>query len=55
MTLYEQIMVIYPSLTTEDFIIKIRLQNDSDGRGDYIVSWTHELPRPTEEQLQGVA
>jgi len=28
------------------------LQNDSDGRGDYIAAWDHPtLPRPTEEQL----
>ena len=55
MTLYEQIMVIYPNLTEKDFINTIRLQNDSNGRGDYIASWSHELPQPTEEQLQGVA
>jgi hypothetical protein len=30
----------------------IRLQNDSDGKGDYIASWTHELPKPTQEQLK---
>jgi hypothetical protein len=30
----------------------IRLQNDSDGRGDYIKEWNHPtLSRPTEEQL----
>jgi len=28
------------------------LQNDLDGRGDYIAKWEHPtLPRPTEEQL----
>ena len=51
MNLYEQIMAIYPQLTQQDFTITIRLQNDSDGRGDYIASWTHELPQPTKEQL----
>lgn len=55
MNLYEKIMAIYPQLTTQDFMNTIRLQNDSDGKGDYIASWTHELPQPTEEQLQGVA
>jgi hypothetical protein len=52
MTLYDKIMALYPSLTTEDFLTVITLQNDSDGRGDYIAAWNHPtLPRPTEEQL----
>ena len=52
MTLYEKIMAIYPELTTEDFLTVIRLQNDSDGRGDYIAEWNHPtLPRPTDEEL----
>ena len=54
MTLYEQIMTIYPQLEQQDFMTTIRLQNDSDGRGDYIASWTHELPQPTAEQLGAV-
>jgi hypothetical protein len=30
----------------------IVLQNDSDGKGDYIAKWEHPtLARPTEEQL----
>jgi hypothetical protein len=30
----------------------ITLQNDSDGKGDYIAKWEHPtLARPTEEQL----
>ncbi len=52
MTLYEQIMAIYPELTIDDFMTTIMLQNDADGRGDYIAKWEHPtLPRPTEEQL----
>jgi hypothetical protein len=52
MTLYEKIMALYPELTQQDFITFIRLQNDSDGKGDYIAAWNHPtLPRPTEEQL----
>jgi len=52
MTLYEKIKALYPELTVEDFLSVIRLQNDSDGRGDYIAKWEHPtLPRPTEEQL----
>ena len=52
MTLFDKIMAIYPELTQQDFTTVITLQNDSDGKGDYIKSWTHPtLPRPTEEQL----
>jgi hypothetical protein len=52
MTLYERIMAIYPALTQQDFATTIRLQNDSDGKGDYIAAWDHPtLARPTEEQL----
>lgn len=52
MTLYEKIMVLYPDLTPQDFMSVIRLQNDSDGRGDYIKEWNHPtLARPTDEQL----
>jgi hypothetical protein len=50
MTLYEKIMALYPQLTTQDFLTTIRLQNDSDGRGDYIASWEHPtLAKPTDE------
>jgi hypothetical protein len=52
MTLYDKIMAIYPELTQQDFITVITLQNDSDGRGDYIAKWEHPtLAKPTEEQL----
>lgn len=51
MNLYEKIMALYPSLTLQDFLDTIRLQNDSDGKGDYIAKWEHTLPRPTDEQL----
>lgn len=57
MTLYEKLLSIYPSLTDADFgkYSSILLQNDSDGNGDYIKSWDHPtLPRPTQEQLDGV-
>ena len=49
--LYEKIIAIYPQLTDNDFMTTIRLQNDSDGKGDYIAKWEHTLPRPTDEQL----
>lgn len=52
MTLYEKIMALYPTLTDTDFLTTIRLQNDSDGKGDYIASWEHPtLAKPTDEEL----
>ena len=55
MTLSEKIMALYPSLTQQDFMTVITLQNDSNGLGDYIKSWNHpSLPQPTQEQLDGV-
>ena len=51
--MYEKIKTIYPQLTDVDFGIRgtITLQNDSDGKGDYIAKWEHTLPRPTDEEL----
>jgi len=54
MNLYNKIMAIYPQLEQQDFLTIIRLQNDSDGKGDYIAKWEHTLPRPTDEQLGAV-
>jgi hypothetical protein len=52
MMLYNKIKTLYPELTDNDFISVITLQNDSDGKGDYIAKWEHPtLARPTEEQL----
>jgi hypothetical protein len=52
MTLYDKIIVIYPQLQIQDFLTVITLQNDSDGKGDYIAKWEHPtFARPTEEQL----
>ena len=54
MTLYDKIIALYPELQPQDFMTVIALQNDSDGRGDYIAKWEHPtLPRPTDEQLAG--
>ena len=56
--MYEKLLKIYPELTNADFAPftgAILLQNDSDGKGDYIKSWQHpSLPQPTQEQLDGV-
>ncbi len=56
MTLYEKIIALYPELADYDFADEdIILQNDSDGRGDYIAKWNHPtLAKPTQEQLDGV-
>jgi hypothetical protein len=58
MTLYDKIKSIYPELTIDEFHPfrgTILLQNDSDGKGDYIAKWEHPtLTRPTQTQLDGV-
>lgn len=56
MTLLEKIISLYPELANYDFAFGvITLQNDSDGKGDYIAKWEHPtLPRPTQEQLDGI-
>ena len=58
-TLYEKIKTIYPQLVNDDFIPimgTIILQNDSDGKGDYIAKWEHPtLAQPTKEQLDGIS
>ena len=54
--LYDKIIKLYPTLTDRDFTTVITLQNDSDGKGDYIKEWNHPtLAKPTDAQLQGVA
>jgi hypothetical protein len=58
MTLYEKIITIYPTLKQEDFMPftgTIMLQNDSDGKGDYIKEWNHPtLKKPTQKQLDAI-
>ena len=55
MALREKIILIYPQLTNADFDLwkgTIMLQNDSDGKGEYIKEWNHPtLSRPTDEEL----
>ena len=53
MNIVEKIMALYPSLTQQDFLTVITLQNDSDGKGDYIAVWNHPtLAKPTEDELK---
>jgi len=67
-TLVEKIYILYPDLETTKYGYvdgvyvsnplkdgTIILQNDSDGRGDYIAKWEHPtLAKPTDEQLAAV-
>ena len=56
MMLYDKIKTIYPELANFDFAKGvITLQNDSDGKGDYIAFWRHPtLAEPTKEQLDAI-
>jgi len=55
MTLYDKLIAIYPELADQQQVFMdgtIILQNDSNGRGDYINAWSHPtLSEPTAEQL----
>ena len=54
MTLYDKILKVRPNLKLDDFTPEgtIVLQNDSDGKGDYIKEWNHPtLTKPTAEEL----
>ena len=56
MTLYEKIIELYPTLKPIDFLNTIQLQNDSDGKSDYIAKWEHPtLAQPTKEQLDAIS
>ena len=40
LSLFEKIKIVYPELTDNEFLDgSIKLQNDSDGFGDYIAKW----------------
>jgi len=55
MNLYDKIKAIYPTLEDKDFYTVITLQNDSDGKGDYIKNWSHPtLKQPTQAELDAV-
>ena len=58
MTLYEKIKQLKPELTDADFAPEgtIVLQNDSNGKGDYIKEWNHPtVTQPTNTELNGVS
>jgi hypothetical protein len=48
MALFDQIIAVYPELTSADFDNNgtIKLQNDSDGAGDFIKEWNYSKPIP---------
>lgn len=48
MSLYHEIIEVYPELTIADFepLGLIRLQDDSDGLGAYIAEWKYSKPIP---------
>jgi len=54
--MYKKLIKLYPELADFDFANGvIIIQNDSDGKGDYIAKWEHPtLARPTDAQLAGV-
>lgn len=53
MTLLDKIKQLRPNLKDSDFANTIILQNDSDGKGDYIKEWNHPTEtRPTDEELE---
>ena len=57
--LVTKIKTLYSDLTDKDFDQMnggtILLQNDTDGKGDYIKSWNHpSLSKPTQSQLDAV-
>ena len=48
MSLFDEIIAVYPDLTVENFHPKgvIGLRNDSDGAVDYIAKWEYSEPIP---------
>jgi hypothetical protein len=53
--MFEKIQKIYPELTINDLMVlggTIAIQDDSDGKGQYIAQWNHPtLAKPTDEEL----
>lgn len=55
MTLVEKIKALYPQIPDTAFMHLIIVQDDSDGKGPYLKEWAYPgIPRPTDEQLEGV-
>lgn len=48
MTLYEQVIAVYPELEKSNNFANgtIILQDDSDGQGAYVAAWNYSKPLP---------
>jgi hypothetical protein len=54
--LREKIKILYPMITDVEINRFIKIENNSDGNGPYIVKWDHpEFDRPTKEQLDSIS
>ena len=55
MSLYHELLTLLPELTSSDFdemTGTIKLQNDSNGVGDYIKEWNHStVQKPTLDEI----
>lgn len=55
MTLHDKIVQIYPTLTDKDFVETIMIQDNLDGKGDFIAKWNHPtFTQPTQAQLDAI-
>ena len=50
-SLYTKVKLYIEANSTTWDDTKVFLQNDSDGKGDYIKSWTYSFSKPTDSQL----
>ena len=50
-TLYTKVKLYIEANSATWDNTKVSLQNDSDGKGDYISSWTYSFSKPTDSQL----
>ena len=56
--MFEKLIAIYPELNIFDFCPNggtIIIQNDLDGKGDYIAKWEHPtFTQPTQAELEAI-
>ena len=54
-SLHAKLLTLEPGLAAELTAFRsvdVKLQNDSDGKGDYIAVWSHKtISRPTKKQI----
>jgi hypothetical protein len=55
-SLLEKLLFLHPSFEAEaPFFSSFLVQNDTDGKGDYIAEWNHPtIPRPIDEELSAL-